>query len=103
MNYRKRNKTSSSRTDTSSQKIVKRQRQSSSEEGEGDDRQSPIHSRPKRNSAPILSNRTRSKSSQRKRTESTSDIDPTNESAETGNLCVRRGQGKYFLFFQFLF
>ncbi|CAF1314917.1 unnamed protein product [Adineta steineri] len=88
----KRSKKSTTRSEkfSSSNKILKRQRQSSSDE---DDNRLSIHSKPKRNSAPIITNRTRSKSNLRKRTDSNSDLEQQTEGVDTGNLCVRRGPG----------
>lgn len=88
---RKRSKKSATRSEKSSPKTLKRQRQSSSDD---DDNRLPIHSKPKRNSAPILPNRTRSKSNLRKRSDSNSDLEQQTEGVDTGNLCVRRGPGK---------
>jgi hypothetical protein len=88
---RKRSKKSATRSEKSSPKTLKRQRQSSSDD---DDHRLSIHSKPKRNSAPILTNRTRSKSNRRKRSDSNSDLEQQSEGADTGNLCVRRGAGQ---------
>ena len=96
---RKRSKKSGSRSEKSSPKTLKRQRQSSSDD---DERRSSLHSKPKRNSAPIFPNRTRSKSNLRKRSDSNSDLEQQSEGADTGNLCVRRGAGKNFHLILFL-
>ncbi|CAF2682302.1 unnamed protein product [Rotaria sp. Silwood2] len=87
---RKRSKKSTTRIDKLSSKTVKRQRQISSDE---DDNRLSIHTKSKRNSAPILTDRTRSKSNLRKQSHSNSDLEQQSEGADTGNLCVRRGTG----------
>ncbi|CAF1083349.1 unnamed protein product [Rotaria sordida] len=83
---RKRSKKSTTRIEQLSSKTVKRQRQLSSDEDDN-------HLSSKRNSAPILTDRTRSKSNLRKRSNSNSDLEQQIEGADTGNLCVRRGPG----------
>ncbi|CAF3579298.1 unnamed protein product [Rotaria socialis] len=88
---RKRSKKSATRSEKSSPKTVKRQRQLSSDE---EDNRSLSNSKSKRNSAPVLPDRTRSKSNLRKRSNSNSDLEQQSEGPDTGNLCVRRGQGE---------
>lgn len=99
---RKRNKKSTSRSEKYSPKTLKRQRPSSSDDDDDDgdnvdiDRtnRSSVQPKAKRNSAPILQNRTRSKSNLRKTSDSNTDLEQQTEGADTGNLCVRRGPGR---------
>ncbi|CAF1012039.1 unnamed protein product [Adineta ricciae] len=101
---RKRNKKSTSRSEKYSPKTLKRQRPSSSDDGGGGggggdnvdiDRtnRSSVQPKAKRNSAPIVQNRTRSKSNLRKTSDSNTDLEQQTEGTDTGNLCVRRGPG----------
>ncbi|CAF4586689.1 unnamed protein product, partial [Rotaria sp. Silwood2] len=83
---RKRSRKLTTRIDNLSSKIVKRQRQISSDE---DDNRLSMSTKAKRNSAPILTDRTRSKSNLRKRSHSNSDLEQQSESADTENLCTR--------------
>ncbi|UJR08940.1 hypothetical protein I4U23_013192 [Adineta vaga] len=88
----KRSKKSKSPSEKTSSKTSKRQRQSSSEDDDVEsNNRSSVHSKVKRNSAPIVPNRTRSKSNLRKRSDSNTDSEQQTEGADTGNLCVRRG------------